>query len=653
MSTVHKITITQGKLNEINEFLNGYWEKDVWDFSDDIFTQYKFDGRDVTGKLDFSPMNNPIKDEAKYFILSSIIAREISLKTLKYNYNKAINHLAEFLAKYYPALTSFAVINHNKASIKWRTYLVGKGYKLNKNGGLTNIVLNSLFNKLYKSLYDFYDERDEFEKDKWDIRKIAPSKMTISTGKYTLNFNRIPNPFRDTIKNYLKVNVGRYSFLYCENMVIKLADFLKYINQKYPNWTSFNELSRQDIEGFISWYMPQTKETKHKMKETLLQMRRFLEYIQIAEYPEAPTKPVTMLIYKEDLPKQPIFDTSTIKYIPEEIIAQLDEKLEYLEPEEYIPIIVVLRATGMRIIDVLSLRYDNCLEKTQNGWYLVADISKTLVKHHRVPITSEIAEIIKKQINITTQLSQQINNPTKYLFIRERGPRLGLPPSARSVSRALNRLAADKNITDNNGEIFHFKNHSFRHTKGVELVNNGMNLLHVQKWMAHVSPEMTLRYAKILDNTMRKSWEDVMKAGIFKIDNSTGQLEKVKINDIKNQDLIEWEYIRHNLDAVRIPLGFCLKPSKIQCNHQFNPCLVCNNMCTSPEFLQEFEDEIRETKKQIERAKALGRIMWIEKNQSVLERLEAIAITLRDGKIYHKAGKKRREYIGEERINGK
>ena len=38
-----------------------------------------------------------------------------------------------------------------------------------------------------------------------------------------------------------------------------------------------------------------------------------------------------------------------------------------------------------------------------------------------------------------------------------------------------------------------------------------MNLIHVQKWLAHSSPEMTLRYARVLDTTMRKSWEDVMK----------------------------------------------------------------------------------------------------------------------------------------------
>ncbi|EGD51935.1 integrase family protein [Thermoanaerobacter ethanolicus JW 200] len=123
----------------------------------------------------------------------------------------------------------------------------------------------------------------------------------------------------------------------------------------------------------------------------------------------------------------------------------------------------------------------------------------------------------------------------------------------------------------------------FRHTKGVELINNGMNILHVQKWMAHASPEMTLCYAKILDTTMRKSWEEATKQGLFKIDES-GKIKKINISDIQNEDVIEWEYIRHNLDAVRMPLGYCMKPKKQECHTQLNPCLTCRNLCTTPDF---------------------------------------------------------------------
>jgi hypothetical protein len=105
--------------------------------------------------------------------------------------------------------------------------------------------------------------------------------------------------------------------------------------------------------------------------------------------------------------------------------------------------------------------------------------------------------------------------------------------------------------------------------------------------MAHASPEMTLMYAKILDTTMRKSWEEATKQGLFRIDD-VGQLKKIDISSIENEDIIEWEYIRHNLDAVRMPLGYCMKPKKQECHSQLNPCLTCRNLCTTPDFIPQF-----------------------------------------------------------------
>ena len=237
---------------------------------------------------------------------------------------------------------------------------------------------------------------------------------------------------------------------------------------------------------------------------------------------------------------------------------------------------------------------------------------------------------------------------TNLLFVRLDGKRIGRPPQGAQIREALNRLAKKYNIVDDQGQLFHFRNHAFRHTKGVELINNGMNILHVQKWMAHASPEMTLRYAKILDTTMRKSWEETVKKGVFRI-NSEGKPVKVDPADIQNEDLLEWEYIRSNLDAVRMPLGFCLKPNKVGCKHQLNPCLTCRNLCTTPDFIPQYEGEIREVKDIIERGKAQGRTIWVEKNEILLEHYEIILSVLKDGHTRHLAGKKGREYVGEER----
>jgi len=384
----------------------------------------------------------------------------------------------------------------------------------------------------------------------------------------------------------------------------------------------------------------------------ITQLRICLDYIQKIQYPEAPELPSVLLLFKEDIPKQVWRTENDIKYIPEGVLQQLEDNLEHLTPSEHIPIVVLLRATGWRISDILSLRYDECLNRTSQGWYLCGDIPKTQVFNHRVPITNEVASVVRSVVEEVKEKSTSDNNHNKLLFVRFDGKRKGRCPLALSIQKALNRLVKRQNIVDDQGGLFHFGNHAFRHTKGVELINNGMNLLHVQKWMAHASPEMTLRYARILDTSMRKSWEEATKQGLFRISTS-GKPTKINVSDIQNEDLIEWEYIRSNLDAVRMPLGYCMKPKKQECHTQLNPCLTCRNLCTSHDFIPQYELEIQETRAMIERGKIQGRSIWVEKNEALLARYVSILIVLKEGKIHHKAGKRGREYVGEEQSSAK
>jgi hypothetical protein len=365
----------------------------------------------------------------------------------------------------------------------------------------------------------------------------------------------------------------------------------------------------------------------------------------MSEYKHTPKIIVDKLLYSEDIPTKPIKSINTIKYIPEEILEKLESNLEYLSPAKYIPVIIILRASGWRISDVLNLRYDKCLIEDEKNYFLNGDIKKTQVLEHRVPITVEIANIIKDCINHAKKIE---GNNDKYLFTMSQGKRKGLPYAAGNITDALERFAKKQNIIDNNGKIFKFKTHAFRHTKAVELINNGMNLVHVQKWMAHLTPVMTLHYAKLLDNTMRKSWEDATKDGLFKLD-GTGNASKVNISNIEDEDIIEWEWIKHNLDAVRMPLGYCMKPNKMECATQLNPCLTCRSLCTTPEFIPSFKQEIQQTKEIINKGKSQNRTFWVEKNELLLDKLTSVLTVLESGKIKHDAGKSGREYVGEQR----
>lgn len=96
--------------------------------------------------------------------------------------------------------------------------------------------------------------------------------------------------------------------------------------------------------------------------------------------------------------------------------------------------------------------------------------------------------------------------------------------------RQLNELAMKKNITNENGNVFHFKTHQFRHTYAVKMLNGGADILAVQELLAHASPEMPLRYAKLLDDTKRKALETVIIQGVFSCD-LNGDVQEIKVGD--------------------------------------------------------------------------------------------------------------------------
>lgn len=652
MNTPFKITQDETKLLEVNSKITGYFQNDIWDTRDSIFDKWRdIEPSRIQHTVNFSSFPDKLKNEVKFFILSCLEREENTFGTIVKNYGSSFRQVAVFLERYYSLENSFIEIDLDKALFQLRSFLVERSIKLRKHLSKSRYTrYETLLNQIHIFYVEFYDIRNEYEKDVWDIRKIISGKILEHTSHYLLNFTDIPDPFKKIIKRYIKYRISYLSPGQCRTDIMGLKLFLTFINKQYPLWEDLKQLSRQDIEDYISWFNSYTKNFNGSKAGYFIALYTFLGNIQKFDYRDAPIKPLAALIFKEDFPKHNRWNQTQIKYISEDVLYQLENNLEHLIPSEYIPVIILLRATGWRISDILNLKYDTCLEKTDSGWYLCGDILKTRVLNHRVPLTQEVANVIKASIEIVKNKSSIYNNPNKFLFVRFSGKRKGHTYIVKNISESLNNLAKRKQIIDSNGDIFHFKSHAFRHTKAIELINNGMNLLHVQKWMAHASPEMTLTYAKILDTTMKNSWEEATKQGLFKIDD-TGKLKEIDISNIEDEDIIEWEYIRHNLDAVRMPLGYCMKPKKQECHTQLNPCLTCRNLCTTPEFIPQYELEILETKAIIDKGISQNRNVWVEKNQALLERYNTVLEVLKTGKIHHKAGKTGREYTKEEIIN--
>ncbi|WP_235802094.1 tyrosine-type recombinase/integrase, partial [Ureibacillus massiliensis] len=266
--------------------------------------------------------------------------------------------------------------------------------------------------------------------------------------------------------------------------------------------------------GGDSVHKGQTPSDNH-IHRSISVLETFIVYIQRYEWDEAPKKPAGFLIVPDDKPRLPPKASGPIKYISDFVWDQLMFHIDKL-PQDIIPLVILLEATGFRISDICTLKID-CLIQKEDGWWIIGDQRKVKEKNHRVPISEEIASVVLSQQKLTREKSTTETNPLNYLFPTYHGTRKGQPISRDNVVNNLNKLAFENNIVDDKGNVYRCKAHAFRHRYGVNLINNGMNILHVQKLMAHASPEMTLVYAKIHDKTLRKEWEKATSNGAVRL----------------------------------------------------------------------------------------------------------------------------------------
>ncbi len=504
------------------------------------------------------------------------------------------------------------------------------------------------------------DAEVEFATDVWDVRRIPSARYSDYDSQHLLRFTDVPDPYRPAVKQFIRMLLlsGR-THSSCALALLSTRAFLAFFVTYRPNAQDFRGLQAADIDAYLGHlrqtpYRDGRERTATQINRYLWGLAQFLDYLQRLEHPLAPTRPLRQIIWPEHTPVTAWYRSiDTVKLIPASVMEQLDQHLHRLR-SKYIPMVILLRASGWRISDVLNLRYDTCLERTERGWWLCGDIQKTKVLGHKVPITAEIAAVVQAQCDLVASTVAAGDNPKRYLFpatTRTGRPsrfRGGRPVSYGDVRRTLNRLAITSQIRGPDGEIFRFRTHAFRHTKAVELINNGMSLVTVQHWLAHASPEMTLAYAKVLDTTMHQQWEEAMARGAVRI-TEEGQPYAVAPEAVAGANDLALAHVRGNLDAIRLPNGYCFKHRKFDCPAARMPCYTCPMFATTPAFLPQFEQEVRDTAYQVELGEAAGHPHWVEANRRKLTVLQPIVQLLQEGQTHHPRGKVKREYTAKER----
>jgi len=82
-------------------------------------------------------------------------------------------------------------------------------------------------------------------------------------------------------------------------------------------------------------------------------------------------------------------------------------------------------------------------------------------------------------------------------------------------------LAYKHEIRDANGKLFRFQSHQFRHTVGTRMINLGVPHHFIQRYLGHLGPEMTSRYAHIHDATMKEKLAEYLQGTLVDVTGKT------------------------------------------------------------------------------------------------------------------------------------
>lgn len=639
---------------------------DAWNLSDiGQIPNFKEQFKKCKGtrkNVKFSIKNHNIVIELKFVLYHKLFNEEFSLNTLFVNYKAKINKLILFLEEKHSRLPSLLKLDVEKVEKQWIWWLNNKGVKTTiiSNDALYgefehNTSTANFFRYVYEKLSNLTDTREEWEKDKWDVRVLHDKygvKYSTSKAHYFLDFSNIENvTFRQYIKRYIKTRLlggGKFSWGTAKLYLPYVSRFLNFFSDLRPEWNDLKHITRSHIEQYLNFLRQYAHKDLKKQRNNnpdnyiyhnLKCVYTFLKDIQRFDYSIAPEKSTSILLYSEDFPKLDKKSDDDVDYIPEHVLEQLFENINDLHSDVQ-PIIWVSFKSGMRISDTLGLTHDSLIRL--NGKYSIqTDIEKTYVKGHKIPIDDQLADILAVLIHNSKEFSNDDNNPDDLIFVRYRGSRKGKPFGQSWVQKQLNNLTIKKNITDEMGNIFHFKMHQFRHTYAVKMLNGGADILTVQQLLAHASPEMTMRYARLLDDTKRKEFEKVVKQGVFSFD-LNGEIHQVSETEDIPETILEMMWKDEKLNALDNPYGTCRARVNGNCPLAAEPpCLTAND--GKPCFdlavgmtsfdVKKYELLIETTTKWIEASKEYGREDMVKANKKNLERYQNIYETIKSGNV--------------------
>lgn len=317
-----------------------------------------------------------------------------------------------------------------------------------------------------------------------------------------------------------------------------------------------------------------------------------------------------------------------------------------LGDEQAMRILMLVARTGRRISELLLLDFDCLLPIAGVGAEVDDGEAEAIVARLRFQQTKiegapdtifvdrEVVAIVRAQqdwshARVRALLREGEAPPPRYLFLAVSRNARGRHPYPRTTfSGRMTELGELADIRDSQGRRPPLANvHRFRHTRATNLINSGVPVHVVQRYLGHLSPRMTMHYAKTLRETHEREFLRHRK-----ITADGGDLE------IDPRDLYALLELDKRTDRV-LPNGLCMLPPRQACDRG-NACLTCDKFATDASHLPEHEGQLAKLEELIVQRQEAFRArtgeemtssnVWLEQRLTEQRALGTIIATLKD-----------------------
>ena len=439
-----------------------------------------------------------------------------------------------------------------------------------------------------------------------------PNRRRREHDGHAHHFGGVPAWLAARFEDYTSAISGTHERSTMDGIAIRLGHFGRHLAAVDPDLDTLAGLDRQrHIETYLAATAVATALRggqpigAGEQRNRIITLGRFLADITEWEWPDAPAR---RLVFTRDIPKLP---RPLPRYLPADADRLIGEALEASPNRLFADALLLARATGARIGELLDLELDCVHEVPGTGAWLKIPLGK-LDSERMVPLDDDTVVLIDR-IAATRSPGRPLKHPktgqpTEFLFTHF-GKRVSPQTLRDELARACEAAGLPKATP-----------HQLRHSWATALINAGCSLQALMVMLGHTSAAMSLRYARLFDSTVRADYERALAQAktILTVPSPGGQA-MLPVTDITggNADWKDTPLIKSRLAG-----GYCLRTAAQGSCAYANICEHCPSFRTDAAFLPVLAAQRADTEKLLADAEARGWGEEAARHQRLLERLD-------------------------------